>query len=128
MYRFLLIPIAGLLLFLTSCVATVGPHGTHVAVAPPLPAVVELVSPYYVHSSYHYYYRGKTWYYARSRGERWIALPKDRYPKVVRFKNEDRKRYQRHEQHRDDDHYRRDDRYRHDDRYRRGGDRDRWDD
>ncbi|MEE4608231.1 MAG: hypothetical protein V2L15_05035, partial [Desulfobacteraceae bacterium] len=106
MYRYLLIPMAGMLLFLTSCVATVGPHGTYVSVAPPLPMVVELASPYYVHSGYNYYYHGKNWYYAPAKGKRWVALPKKHYPREVRFRNErsDRSRYQKH--------------YRHDERYR----------
>ncbi len=30
-----------------SCVASVGPHGTSIAIAPPLPAYVELYEPYY---------------------------------------------------------------------------------
>ena len=128
MNRYLMIPMAGTLLFLTSCVATVGPRGTHVAVAPPLPAVVELVSPYYVYSGYHYHYRGKGWYYASSKGGRWIALPRHHYPRVVRFKNDRSERYPRYKHHRDDDRYRRGNHHFHDDRYRRSADRDRWDD
>lgn len=115
MYRYLFIPMAGMLLLLTSCVATVGPHGTYVSVAPPLPAVVELVGPYYAHSGYNYYYHGNNWYYAPAKGKRWVALPRKHYPREVRFRNErsDRFRYPQH--------------YRDGDRYRRG-DRDRWHD
>ena len=84
MNRYLMAPAAGVLLFLTSCVATVGPRGTHVAIAPPLPAVVEISGPYYVHAGYRYYYHGRRWYYAPARGKHWIVLPRDRYPREVR--------------------------------------------
>ena len=112
MHRYLFIPILGMVL-LAACVAAVGPHGAQVAIAPPLPAVVELVNPYYVHAGYDYHYYGQRWYYAPSKGGRWIVLPRDRYPKEVRFKGEKR------------DQYRGDRQNHHDDRYRRG-DRDRW--
>jgi hypothetical protein len=69
-----------------SCVATVGPHGAGVALAPPLPATVELVDPYYVYGGYHYYYHDDRWYYSQSRDGRWIDLPRDHYPREVRFK------------------------------------------
>jgi hypothetical protein len=71
-----------------SCVATVGPYGTGVAIAPPLPATVELVDPYYVYGGYHYYYNNDRWYYSRSRDGRWIELPRDHYPREVRFKGQ----------------------------------------
>ena len=93
MHRYLFIPILGILL-LTACAVAVGSHGAQVAIAPPLPAIVELVSPYYVHDGYEYYYHGQLWYYAPSRGERWIALPRDRYPKEIRFRGEGREQYQ----------------------------------
>lgn len=69
-----------------SCVATVGPHGSSVAIAPPLPLTVELVDPYYVHGGYHYYYNSDRWYYSQSRSGPWIDLPRDRYPREVRYK------------------------------------------
>jgi hypothetical protein len=121
MHRYLLVPILGTLLF-ASCVASVGPHGTQVAIAPPLPVVVELGSPYYVYSGYHYYYHGKRWYYAPSRGARWVALPRGHYPREVRYRTDYRDRYRSYDRYRDDR------RYHGDDRYRRGDHDDRWDD
>jgi hypothetical protein len=69
-----------------SCAAAVGPHGASVAIAPPLPVVVELVSPYYLYGGYYYYYHDARWYYSPSKMGRWIHLPRDRYPREVRFK------------------------------------------
>jgi len=42
--------------------------------------------PYYRHGGYFYYYQGTTWSYSQSRGGPWVALPRDRYPKEVKFK------------------------------------------
>lgn len=69
-----------------SCAATVGHHGAGIAIAPPLPVAVELVDPYYVYGGYHYYYHGDRWYYSPSRDGHWRDLPRDRYPREVRFK------------------------------------------
>ena len=69
-----------------SCTATVGPYGAGVAIAPPLPATVELVDPYYVYRGYHYYYHNDRWYYSQARDGRWIDLPRNHYPREVRFK------------------------------------------
>lgn len=82
----LLFPLIAAMLMCAACVATVGPHGTSVTVAPPLPVVVELEDPYYVHGGYYYYYNNDRWYYSQSRGGRWIDLPRDRYPREVRYK------------------------------------------
>ncbi|MBN1665387.1 MAG: hypothetical protein JW943_17460 [Deltaproteobacteria bacterium] len=73
-------------LWLTGCMMAAGPHGTSIVIAPPLPLVVELEEPYYVHSGYHYYHNNDRWYYSRSQGGPWIDLPRDRYPKEVRYK------------------------------------------
>ena len=70
----------------TACVMTAGPHGASIAIAPPLPFVVELDTPYYVHSGYHYYYDNDRWYYSQKQGGPWIDLPRDRYPKEIRHK------------------------------------------
>ena len=67
-----------------SCAATVGPHGASVAIAPPLP-VVELAELYYVYGGYHYYYHDDRWYCSQSKAGRWTDLPRDRYPREVRF-------------------------------------------
>jgi hypothetical protein len=68
------------------CVMTAGPHGASLAIAPPLPVVVELADPYYFHGDFHYYYNNDRWYYSRSRGGPWVDLPRDRYPKEVRHR------------------------------------------
>lgn len=82
----ILLPIIFAALFCVSCAAYIGPHGASVAIAPPLPVTVELVEPYYVYGGYHYYYDNDRWYYSQSRDGRWIDLPRDRYPKEVRYK------------------------------------------
>ena len=73
-------------LLCAGCVLTAGPHGAGIAIAPPLPIVVELDDPYYVHGGYHYYHNNDQWYYSQSQGGPWVNLPRDRYPKEVRYK------------------------------------------
>ncbi len=85
MKRFLFILVFSALMCL-SCVATVGPQGTGVAIAPPLPATVELVDPYYNYGGYFYFYDNDRWFYSHSRGGPWRDLPREHYPKEVRFK------------------------------------------
>lgn len=77
-----------------SCVATVGHHGSYVAVAPPLPVTVELVDPdsYYTYGGFYYYYHGDRWYYSSSKSGRRIDLPARHYPKKLRFKGKRRVR------------------------------------
>jgi hypothetical protein len=80
---------------LTACVAVpVGERdyrSDRVMVAPFLPPVVVLdVEPYYFYSDFHYHYKNNRWYYSKSRRGPWIDLPRDRYPKEVRFKRQDR--------------------------------------
>ena len=74
-------------LLCAACVMTAGPRGTSIAIAPPLPLVVELTDPYYVHGGFHYYYDNDRWYYSQSQGGPWTDLPRDRYPKEVRHKD-----------------------------------------
>lgn len=109
--------IAGSLL--TACVAVPGGHGPGgVVIAPLLPPVVVLgVEPYYYYGDFHYHYTNGSWYYSRSRRGPWVALPRDRYPREVRFERHDRR------QERNQDYYRRDRNPGHDRR-----DRDRYDD
>ena len=73
-------------LLCTACMVTAGPRGAGIAIAPPLPIVVELADPYYVHGGYHYYHDNDQWYYSQSQGGPWVHLPRDRYPKEVRYK------------------------------------------
>ena len=71
-----------------ACVLTAGPYGAGVAIAPPLPIVVELSDPYYEHGGYYYHYDNYHWYYSKSRGGPWSDLPRDRYPREVRYKGQ----------------------------------------
>ncbi len=96
---------------LTACV--VAPGGGHgpggVMIAPFLPPVVVLdVEPYYFYDNFHYHYTNDRWFYSQSRRGPWAELPRERYPREVRFKRQDRRQ----------DHDRRDrDRYRDNRRY-----------
>ena len=81
---------AGLLVsfMLTGCLLVPGPRGGEVTVVPILPPVVVLdAEPYYVHEGYHYYYRDDGWYYSHSRSGPWVALPRDHYPREVRYRD-----------------------------------------
>ncbi|MHB8828614.1 MAG: hypothetical protein ACYC6Q_03660 [Syntrophales bacterium] len=53
---------------------------------------MELEDPYYAYGGYHYYYNNDQWYYSRSRGGPWVDLPRDRYPKEVRYKDKGKHR------------------------------------
>jgi len=65
-----------------------GRHGGVTLLVPALPSVVVLeTEPYYVQGGYHYHYQNNRWYYANSRNGPWSSLPKDRYPKEVRFRD-----------------------------------------
>ena len=76
---------------LSACVVVPGRRGYGVAVVPPLPLVVELEEePYYYHSGYYYYYHNDGWSYSHSRSGPWVELPRDHYPKEVRFKEKGR--------------------------------------
>lgn len=59
-----------------------------VVVVPALPSIVLLeAEPYYYQGGYHYYYQNDRWLYSNSRSGPWVELPRDRYPKEVRFKD-----------------------------------------
>jgi hypothetical protein len=74
-------------LLLSACVVAPTGHGPGYVVAPALPLIVELgVEPYYYHSGYYYYYHHKRWSYARARNGPWRELPRDRYPREIRYK------------------------------------------
>jgi hypothetical protein len=58
-----------------------------VVVAPLLPQVVVLdVEPFYFYSDFVYHYTNDRWYYSQSRRGPWAELPRDRYPREVRYK------------------------------------------
>ena|ERR1035437_4483062 len=82
--------LAGLLVafMLAGCLMVPGPRGGGVAVVPLLPPIVVLgAEPYYVQGGYYYYYQNNGWYYARSRRGPWVDLPRDHYPREVRYRD-----------------------------------------
>jgi frataxin-like iron-binding protein CyaY len=63
-------------------------RGPQIVIAPPLPPIVVFeTEPYYVHQGYHYHYQNNGWYYSRSKSGPWTSLPRDRYPKEVRYRD-----------------------------------------
>lgn len=73
---------------LTSCVASVAPEGT--VIGPPLPETVILPGPdypYYYYGGYYYLYDRDRWYYSRSRRGPYNHLPRERYPRITRFRD-----------------------------------------
>ena len=79
-------PLAALLL--GACVVTPERDGPGVVMAPALPVVVELgAEPYYFQSGYYYYYQNNGWSYSNARTGPWRALPRDRYPREVRYRD-----------------------------------------
>lgn len=85
------IPYAPLLaaLLLPACVVAPAPGADYV-VAPALPVIVELdVVPYYYGGYYYYYHpHDHHWSYSRSRTGPWRELPRDRYPKEIKYKRD----------------------------------------
>lgn len=60
-------------------------------VAPALPVIVELGGePYFYQSGYYYFYNNNSWSYSNAKTGPWRELPKDRYPREVRFHGRDR--------------------------------------
>jgi len=77
--------LAGFLL--GGCLVAPGRRSSGIVIAPALPSIVVLEEePYYDHGGYHYHYQNNVWYYSDSRRGPWRKLPRDRYPKEVRFK------------------------------------------
>jgi hypothetical protein len=84
--RTALLSVAVALMMLTGCIVP-GPNGRPTLLVPPLPSVVWLESePYYVHGGYTYFYRDEGWYYSRERSGPWVELPRDHYPRQVRYR------------------------------------------
>jgi len=80
---------------LTACVVVPGGRYGHssgeIVMAPFLPQIVVLgAEPYYSYSGFQYRYTNDRWYYSKSRRGPWAELPRNRYPKEVRFKGKDR--------------------------------------
>ncbi len=90
---------------LTACVV-MPRRGVAVPFLPPV--VVLDAEPYYYYDGFHYHYNNDRWFYSRSRNGPWDDLPRDHYPKELRYKG-------KHWGHRDGDR----DEHRYDDRDRR---------
>lgn len=103
---------------LTACVVAPPQQGHEYgyAVAPALPVVVELgVEPYYYHGGYYYYYVNNNWRYSNAKAGPWRELPRDRYPREVRFQGRGQGQGNDHDKGHGNDHNRGqggDDRYR----------------
>jgi hypothetical protein len=73
------------------CLMVPGPRGgvSLVPILPPIlpPVVVLGPEPYYAQDGFYYYYQNNGWSYSHSRGGPWVDLPRDRYPKEVKFKH-----------------------------------------
>ena len=54
------------------------------------PMVILDTEPYYFYNGYHYHYLNDRWYYSRNRRGPWTDLPRNHYPREVRFKEGNR--------------------------------------
>ncbi|MGA7179568.1 MAG: hypothetical protein WBX11_08300 [Thiobacillaceae bacterium] len=88
MYRMLVVaPLTALLL--TACVVAPADRGGGLVVAPALPMVVELgVEPYYFQGGFYYYYHNNGWSYSSAKSGPWRDLPRERYPRETRFRDQ----------------------------------------
>ncbi|MEJ2690404.1 MAG: hypothetical protein P8130_10730 [Deltaproteobacteria bacterium] len=90
-------------------------HRSGVMIAPILPPVVVLeTEPYYFYGDFYYHYTNDRWFYSRSRNGPWADLPRDHYPKEVRFKGKNDNRDRGRDNDRRNDDRGRDDRSRND--------------
>ncbi|WP_286820110.1 hypothetical protein [Desulfobacter sp. UBA2225] len=81
-------------------------YSSSVVVVPALPYTVNLYErPYYSHHGYYYFYNNQRWYYSRTRGGNWIALPRTHWPRDTRWKG--RHYHNDHRDHKYDQHDRR---------------------
>ena len=89
MKRFLMVDLLAVVL-LAGCTVGLAPAGYGGAVVvPALPTVVVLeVEPYYQQSGYFYFYQNNHWSYSKSKNGPWAELPRDRYPKEVKYKGQ----------------------------------------
>jgi len=72
---------------LVGCLVVPGRQGSGVVLVPPLPSIVVLeAEPYYFHGGYYYFYQNDRWSYSNAKSGPWVELPRDRYPKEVKFK------------------------------------------
>ncbi|WP_156968143.1 hypothetical protein [Desulfobacter vibrioformis] len=62
-------------------------YQSNVTVVPALPYTVILYEqPYYNYHGYYYFYNSQRWYYSRTKGGNWIALPRTHWPSDTRWK------------------------------------------
>lgn len=90
MHRTIQTPLLAALL-LAGCVVAPA-HGPDYVVVPALPVIVELdVEPYY-HGGYWYFYHhhDRSWSYSRNKAGPWKPLPRERYPREIRYKERER--------------------------------------
>lgn len=75
---------------LAGCMVGPGPRGSGgIVVVPALPSLVVLeAEPYYQHGGYFYFYQNNNWSYSSSKSGPWVELPRDRYPREVKFKGQ----------------------------------------
>lgn len=88
MHRTLYAVLLATLLIPAACYVVPAHRGPDYVVAPALPLVVELgVEPYYFHGGYYYYYHehDHRWTYSHARTGPWRTLPRDRYPREIRY-------------------------------------------
>jgi len=89
----LLVAVPFAVFLFVGCVVAPGHRGSGMVVVPALPSIVVLeAEPYYYQGGYHYHYQNDRWYYSNARSGPWAELPRDRYPKEVRFKDRDHER------------------------------------
>ena len=89
----LLVAVLFALFLFVGCVVAPGHRGSGMVVVPALPSIVVLeAEPYYYQGGYHYHYQNDRWYYSNARSGPWAELPRDRYPKEVRFKDRGQER------------------------------------
>jgi len=66
-----------------------GPHRHSLVIVPALPETVELdADQYYVQNGYYYRYQGNVWVYSSSRQGPWSQLPRNHYPKQIRYRDQ----------------------------------------
>lgn len=91
MHRLLWISLSTVLL-LSACIVAPPRHpGSELRIAPALPLVVELgAEPYYYQNGYYYFYANDRWGYSTTRNGPWSDLPRDRYPREIRYQYQNR--------------------------------------
>lgn len=101
-----------LLSLLAACVVVPGGRHGGAVLVPLLPPLVVLdAEPYYFQGGFHYHYTDGSWVYSTSRSGPWLDLPRDHYPKEVRYRGKgdpgERGRDHDEREHRDQDNRRR---------------------